>query len=117
MIIVEFEGEKLVVPEPKDIPFLEATKKKILKDKKRAFKHLKRAYLKFRNLEGQPLKSCEVDFLNLVLKNDNTLDNKIKCVCAFGTIRGALITEMATNKNNLYNLNKGIAFYRSQKWL
>lgn len=106
MIIVEFEGEKLVVPEPKDIPFLEETKKKILKDKKRTFKHLKRAYLKFRNLEGQPLKKCERNFLSMISKDSTTVDNKIRYVCAFGTIRGALINELVSNKN-------GLLYYRS----
>lgn len=46
----------------------------------------------------------------MISKDKNTIDNKIRYVCAFGTIRGALINELVTNK-------KGLLYYRSQKWL
>lgn len=110
MIVIEIKGEKLVIPEIEDVPFLEEIKKKMIEDKKRTFKYLERAYLKFRNLEGQPLKKCERDFLSMISKDKNSIDNKIRYVCAFGTIRGALINELVTNK-------KGLLYYRSQKWL
>lgn len=113
MLIVEIRGEKLVIPEPKDIPFLEETKKNILEDKGNTYKYLKRAYLKFRNIEGVPLKANEKRLIVKILKDNNSIDNQIRYACTYGTIQGALINEMATNRNIFDNLNNGIAFYRS----
>lgn len=113
MLIIEIKGEKLVIPEPKDIPFLEETKKNILENKGKTYQYLKRAYLKFRNIDNLPLQEKEKRLITEILKNNSSIDNQIRYVCAYGTIQGALISEVATNKNIFDNLNNGIAFYRS----
>lgn len=113
MLILEIKGEKLVIPEPKDIPFLEEIKKNILEDKGKTYQYLKRAYLKFRNIDNLPLQEKEKRLIAEILKNNSSIDNQIRYVCAYGTIQGALISEVATNKNIFDDLKTGIVFYRS----
>lgn len=118
MIVVELYGKYSMLPENKDFPYFKELEKKIQRNKKRTFKYLKNAYIKYRNIDNDiSLSEIEKAYIIETMERQETLNRKINMVCATATIRGALINDMVINKNvtleEYSNRSNGITFYQS----
>lgn len=117
MIVVEIHGEFLMIPEKRDTLYIDEVKNRILSNKRQAFKYLKEAYLRYRNIDGLILNETEKNFIYETIKKPLSLSERIKIICGTGTIRGAIINDIIINRAiTLEEYSKrinGISFYQS----